>query len=131
VGVRTHECPCGYSFRAKKAREAKKVKKAKKAKKEAKTTQPAAESKASFVIMTPSGICPVILDSTEHEDVKDWLIRLRESTTNNGVRYSINAYKYSARSFYNIHSEEYAQIAAHIDTLLIEEGETEQTALEE
>jgi len=107
IGVRAHECECGYSFRTPRAK--------KKTKAE---TQPAEETKINFVVTTPAGRCPVALSSTDLGDVRAWTEKLKKAVAKQGMRYTIDAYKYSVRSVYSVHSKEYTQVAKHIDAIL-------------
>ena len=110
VGVRTGVCVCGYSF--KKATEA------------AKTPVEAPEEEGAgvirFMVSTPAGKCPVDLKTTKLKDVKKWLLEVEKHGRKQSDQYTIDAYKYYVRSFYNIHTDEYRKVARHIDAIMSE-----------
>ena len=110
VGVRTGVCVCGYSF--------------KKATETAETPVEASEKEEEgvirFTVSTPAGKCPVGLKTTKLKDVKKWLLDVEKYGRTQCDRYTIDAYKYYVRSFYNIHSDEYKKVARYIDNIMSE-----------
>lgn len=52
------------------------------------------------VVVTPSGICPHKLTSTEKEDVEAWAEKVMEAGHENGVHYAPSAIRYFVRQFF-------------------------------
>ncbi len=74
-------------------------------------------------VLIPSGRCPIIVESTAEEDIKEWILRVTESKAS-VVTYDKSVYQYWIRHSFNINSAEYREAREVIDMWLPERVKT-------
>lgn len=71
-----------------------------------------------FIVIAPAGECPVKLQSTDPDDLVDWVAKVLEAGHQDGKHYAPAALRFYAREFYDLHSPEYVEIVAVMGEML-------------
>lgn len=70
--------------------------------------------KIDYIILTPSGKCPVELKGYTEKDVKDWLKKFKNYNFKN-YHHTIDSVTYWIRQYYDIFSEEYKIVKSLVE----------------
>lgn len=70
-------------------------------------------------VLVPSGKCPFIVETTDEEDIKEWIIEVTNQKAS-VITYDKSVYKYWLRHSFSVLSEEYRAAKQIIDDLLPE-----------
>lgn len=68
-------------------------------------------------VLIPSGKCPVDLNGTSEEEVRDWIESLKRKIPENCI-YEPSVYRYWSQRFYSYGSDEYYEVDENISVVL-------------
>jgi hypothetical protein len=126
IGVRSKECPgCNHSFQRKPkvkvvCTSIDKERKIQRRRVTRKGMTPD-ENKGAYsstprsLVWTPSGKCPIKLESADKETVVAWMAKVREYGMKANDYFTSEALRYYVRYTYDIFSEEYKEACSHIN----------------
>lgn len=69
------------------------------------------------VLHTPAGSCPVKLEGTSLEEVRDWSNLVVQHGKQNNLVYLPSALIYFSQQFYSIFTPEYKEVKSHIEEI--------------
>jgi hypothetical protein len=70
-------------------------------------------------ILIPSGKCPFVVESTDEEDIKQWIIEVTNEKAG-VVTYDKSVYRYWLRHSFDIHSQDYKDAKNIVEEILPE-----------
>ena len=81
--------------------------------------QKGASQAVPATILIPSGPCPFTVESTDEEDIKQWVVEVTNEKAS-VVTYDKSVYKYWLRHSFDVHSQEYKDAKDLVEEILPE-----------